>query len=492
VIVQRAVNWADDRLRFSALARTGLNKVFPDHWSFMLGEIALYAFVFLVGSGTFLTFFFDPSESETTYSGHYGPLDGDRVSSAYASAIHLSYDVRLGLVLRQAHHWAALVFIGAMLVHLCRIFFTGAFRRPREINWLVGVTMLVLGIVNGFVGYSMPDDLLSGTGLRIANAILLSLPVVGPWVSFLVFGGEFPGDQILHRLYITHVLIVPALLAALITVHLIVIVRQKHSQFPGPGRTEHNVVGSRMWPAYAAKSVALLFAVSAVCLLLGGVAQINPIWLYGPFEPGSATSPAQPDWYIGWVDGALRLYPPWEPDIFGYRLPNVFVPGVVMPAVSFLALYAWPWVDKLLTRDAAPHQVLQRPRDAPLRLAVGGTALTFYTLLLLTFSNDVIARFLHIPVSVLLYALRGVDLVVPLVVGAVAFVLARALKLSDAPGLTSLAWHDVVAGARRRPRPERERQPQPEPESGARRDEAPEPVRVEVPAHAPVEAGPVP
>jgi len=496
VITRWVVRRLDDRLKFSPLARTGLNKIFPDHWSFMMGEIALYAFMYLVASGIFLTFFFESSTRETTYTGTYPPLTGSEVSAAYASSVRLSWDVQFGLVARQSHHWAALVFVGAIVVHLCRIFFTGAFRRPREINWLVGVTLLVLAIVNGFVGYSLPDDLLSGTGLRVANAIILSIPVIGTWLDFIVFGGGFPGQQIVPRLYVAHILLIPGLIIALITVHMVILIRQKHSQFPGPGRTDTNVVGSRLWPAYAVRSLGLLAAVFAACLLLGGLVQINPIWQWGPFEPGAVVAPAQPDWYIGWVDGALRLWPPWEPDIFGYRLPTVFVPGVVFPLVTFGVLYLWPWLERLFTKDRRGHQVLERPRDRPVRVGLGVAALVFNFVLLLAWSEDVISRYTQIPVYHLIYAFRIAAFAAPLLGGAIAFVLARALRDSEADGVLSLTHSDIGAALRRR-RPEGEQEP--EEEEGEREEPTPAPeepgtedVERPVEDHVPVEAGPVP
>jgi ubiquinol-cytochrome c reductase cytochrome b subunit len=467
----------DDRLGFSPVGRSALNKIFPDHWSFMMGEIALYAFTYLVLSGVFLTLFFDASTAETVYAGSYDALHGSRVSAAYASTVELSHDVRFGLVVRQSHHWAALLFIGAIVVHLCRIFFTGAFRRPRGINWVVGVTLLLLAIVNGFAGYSLPDDLLSGTGLRVANGVLLSIPVIGSWLAFLVWGGEFPADAMIPRLYVVHILIVPALIATLIAVHMAILVRQKHTQFPGPGRTDTNVVGSRLWPGYAVRSLGLLFAVFATALLLGGLVQINPVWYWGPFVPGAATAPAQPDWYVGWVDGALRLFPPWEPVLFGYRLPSLFLPAVVLPGLTFLILYLWPWLERLVTRDSREHQVLERPRDRPLRLGIGVAALTFYGLLLLAFGLDIVSQFTGIPVFVLVYLFRIGVLVVPLLTGLIAFVLARALRDSGAADLLALRRSDVTGVLRRRARSRAAPAP---PAPG----DQPDPVRVE--------AGPVP
>src|SRR3954447_5941276 len=310
-MIKRLSRWFDDRITVSKFGRSALNKVFPDHWSFMLGEIALYAFLVLVLTGIFLTFFFEPSLKQVTYTGSYGPLHGIEMSAAYASVVNLSFDVRAGLVMRQTHHWAALVFIASIVAHLCRIFFTGAFRRPHEINWIIGVTMLLLAIANGVTGYSLPDDLLSGTGLRIMYSIVLSIPVVGTWLAFLVFGGEFPSGSIVSRLFVIHIFIVPVALFGLLGAHLAILWRQKHTQFAGRKRAERNVVGSRFWPKYAIKSVGLFAIIAGVLAGLGGLAQINPVWLYGPFDPAAVSTAAQPDWYVGWLEGALRLAPPW-------------------------------------------------------------------------------------------------------------------------------------------------------------------------------------
>ena len=449
MITRRLLRALDDRLRFASAARSGLAKIFPDHWSFMLGEIAMYSFVVLILTGIYITFFFQPSLTETVYQGRYAPLAGTEVSAAYASTVRLSWDVRMGLVMRQAHHWAALIFLAAIVVHLARIFFTGAFRRPRELNWLVGLTMLLLGIFNGFSGYSLPDDLLSGVGLRIGYGVVLSIPVVGSWIAFLLFAGEFPAESIIHRLYVLHILVVPAVIAILLSAHIFILVRQKHSQFPGPGRTEHNVVGSKLWPTYALRSLGLLCAVLAVVFALGGLAQINPIWLYGPFDPAAVTAPAQPDWYVGWLEGALRVWPSWELRAGAHTVPNPFVPAVALPAVTFLLLYAWPFLEQWATRDLGMHQILDRPRDHPVRLALGLGAGTFYGLLLAAASNDLIARQTHWPVGAVTWAFRIGLVPVPLLVTAVALVVARALRRSGAPGVLSLSWSQVLQATRR-------------------------------------------
>jgi ubiquinol-cytochrome c reductase cytochrome b subunit len=431
-VIGRLGRWIDDRLGATNFTRTALNKVFPDHWSFMLGEVAMYCFVVLVATGVFLTFFFNPSSKEVVYDGSYVPLQGVRMSEAYRSTVELSFDVRAGLVMRQIHHWAALLFVAAIVTHLCRVFFTGAFRRPREVNWIVGVTLLLLTIANGFTGYSMPDDLLSGTGLRIAYSIALSIPVAGTWLTFLVFGGEFPADQIINRLFVIHILLVPVLIATLLGIHLAILWRQKHTQFGGKGKTEHNVVGSYLWPTYAAKSVGLFAAVFAVLAALGGLAQINPIWQYGPFEPAAVTTAAQPDWYVGWLEGALRVFPPWEVRAWGHTIANPFFPGVLLPGLTFGALYAWPFLEARVTGDRGAHELLDRPRDRPVRTAIGVGVLAFYVVLLLAGGQDIVAERLRISITSVLHAFQIGLLVVPLAAALLAYKLAKDLRDSDA------------------------------------------------------------
>jgi quinol---cytochrome-c reductase cytochrome b subunit len=433
VIVRKVVGFLDDRLGASRFARSVLNKVFPDHWSFMLGEVALYCFVVLLGTGTFLAFFFKPSSELVRYAGSYPPLRGVGVSEAFRSVLNLSFDVRAGMVMRQTHHWAAVVFIAAIVAHLARVFFTGAFRRPREINWMVGLTLMILAIFNGFTGYSLPDDLLSGTGLRIAYSIALSIPLVGTWVAFLLFGGEFPANDILSRLFVIHVMLIPGLIVALLGLHMAVLWRQKHTQFAGPGRTETNVVGSRLWPSYAAKSLGLFLAVAAVLAALGGLAQINPVWLYGPFRPSAVSSPAQPDWYLGWMEGALRLFPPIEIRAFGYTIANPFFPAVVFPGITFTMLYLWPFIEQLVSRDRARHELLDRPRDRPTRTALGVGTLTFYAVLMLAGANDVLARRLGVPVDQVSNGLRVLLFVLPVI----AMVLTRQVARSLAAAVPS-------------------------------------------------------
>ncbi|WP_406456633.1 ubiquinol-cytochrome c reductase cytochrome b subunit [Streptomyces sp. NBC_01622] len=400
-----------------------LRKAFPDHWSFLLGELALYNLLVLVLTGVWLTLFFKPEMREVTYGGGYVPLRGVRVSEAFDSTLHISFDIRGGLLVRQMHHWAALVFVGAIGVHLLRIFFTGAFRRPREVNWLIGVTLFTLALAEGFAGYSLPDDLLSGTGLRIAQGIMLSIPVVGTYVSMFAFGGEFPGHDMISRLYGLHILVLPGALIALVTVHLILVVYLKHTQWRGPGKTNRNAVGKPFFPQFIASSGGLSLMVFGVLALLGGIAQINPVWVYGPYRPDQVSTGSQPDWYVGFLEGALRLVPPWETNIAGHTIMwNVLLPAVVLPLLLFLVLYLYPFVEQRVTGEWDQEQHLcDRPRERPVRTGLGVAGIIFFGVLLLAGGNDVVAQTFRISVNALTWILRIALVVAPVV----AFVVTR-------------------------------------------------------------------
>ncbi len=439
--------WVDDRLGSSNFVRRSLNKVFPDHWSFMLGEIALYTFVILLLSGTYLSFFYTPSLTEVVYDGSYIPLKGVTMSQAYASTLDISFDVRGGLIMRQIHHWSALLFMASIVVHLMRVYFTGAFRKPREINWIIGVTLLVLGIAEGFAGYSLPDDLLSGTGLRIAYGIALSIPVVGTWVAFLVFGGEYPGVAILDRLYSAHILLLPGIILGLITFHMMMIWYQKHTQFAGPGRTETNVVGSRLFPSYAAKAGGFFFLVFAVIAALAGLAQINPVWLYGPYDASQVSAGSQPDWYVGFLDGSTRLMPNWEIAGFGYTVSlNVMIPTVVLPGILFTLLALYPFLEARFTGDREYHNLLDRPRDVPVRTAIGTMSIAFYVVLMIAGGNDVIASVFHLSINTISRVLQVALFVVPPIVYFATKRICLALQRSD----DELVHHGIESGTIRR------------------------------------------
>ena len=411
-----AATWADDRLGLATAGKKQLRKVFPDHWSFMLGEIALWSFVVLLLTGTFLTLWFRPSMAEVVYMGSYDQFRGLHMSEAYASSLDISFDVRGGLLMRQMHHWSAMLFIAAMMVHMMRVYFTGAFRKPRELNWVIGALLLLLGTLEGFTGYSLPDDLLSGTGVRAADGFLKSQPVVGTYMSFFLFGGEFPGDSIIPRLYTVHVLLIPGVLLALIAAHMLLLVYHKHTQWPGPGRTEQNVVGYPLLPVYAAKAGGFFFIVFGVTAAMGALLAINPVWKYGPYDPSKVTAGSQPDWYMGWPDGALRIMPGWESNLGPFTLSwNVLLPIIVLPVLMFTIVLLLPFIEAWITGDKRDHHLLQRPRNAPTRTAIFVALMTFYGLMWAAGGNDILATQLHLSINQITYFMRAAVFVGPVI-----------------------------------------------------------------------------
>ncbi|MGL4340548.1 MAG: cytochrome bc1 complex cytochrome b subunit [Rhodoglobus sp.] len=395
-----AANYIDERTSISGLVKEVGRKIFPDHWSFMLGEVALYSFVVILLSGTFLTFFFQASMVEVEYDGSYIPLKGIEMSAAMSSTLDLSFDIRGGLLMRQVHHWAALLFVASIGLHMLRIFFTGAFRKPREINWLIGFVLFILAMAEGFTGYSLPDDLLSGNGLRIIDGMVKGIPFIGTWISYLLFGGEFPGTDIVGRLYVLHILLLPAILVAAIGVHMLLLIINKHTQFAGPGRTNDNVVGVPIMPVFAAKAGGFFFIIFGVIMLIASLFQINPVWTYGPYDPSPVSAGTQPDWYIGFADGALRLIPPgWEVEILGATLSlNIVIPLLILPL--FLAAVAfYPFIEAWITGDKREHHIADRPRNAPTRTAIGAAGVTFYAILWTAASSDLIATHFRLTIE---------------------------------------------------------------------------------------------
>jgi ubiquinol-cytochrome c reductase cytochrome b subunit len=400
-------DYLDQRTGIGGAVKEFARKIFPDHWSFLLGEIALYSFVVLLISGTFLTMFFVPSMTEVHYEGPWAAMNGVQMSEAFASTLRLSFEVRGGLLMRQIHHWAALIFMASIVTHMMRVFFTGAFRKPRELNWLVGFTLMILGLLAGFSGYSLPDDVLSGNGLRIADGVARAIPIAGTYLSFGLFGGEFPGTELIPRLFTVHILLIPAVILALIALHLLFVVLHKHTQYPGSGRTDKNVVGYPLFPVYVAKAGGFFFVVFAVIALMAATMTINPVWNYGPFDPGVVSAGAQPDWYMLFLEGGLRLMPGWEFVIGEYTVSmNILVPGVIIPGILFTALALWPFIEAFATGDDREHHVLDRPRNAPFRTAFGVAFLTAFMVLVLAGSNDLIATHFHLSINDITWTFR--------------------------------------------------------------------------------------
>ncbi|OSQ02993.1 cytochrome b [Corynebacterium diphtheriae] len=423
-------NNIDSRYTAASGIRRQINKVFPTHWSFMLGEIALYSFIILLLTGVYLTLFFDPSITKVIYDGAYLPLNGVEMSRAYETALNLSFEVRGGLFIRQMHHWAALTFMVSMTVHMLRIFFTGAFRRPREANWIIGCVLLFLGMAEGFMGYSLPDDLLSGVGLRIMSAIILALPIIGTWLHWLIFGGDFPSDLMLDRFYIAHVLIIPGIILGLIAAHLALVWYQKHTQFPGAGRTENNVVGVRILPVFILETSSFGLVTFGVLALLAGLTSINAIWNLGPYNPSQVSAGSQPDIYMLWTDGAARVMPAWELYIGNYTIPGAFWVALLCGVLVGL-LVGYPFIEKKITGDDAHHNLLQRPRDVPVRTSLGVMAIVFYFLLTLSGGNDLFAYHFEVSLNAMTWVGRIGLIVLPPLVYFITYRICLGLQRSD-------------------------------------------------------------
>ncbi|MGF3053911.1 cytochrome b [Microbacterium sp. YY-03] len=436
-------NYLDERTSLSGFVKALGRKIFPDHWSFMLGEIALWSFVVVFLSGTFLTFFFDASMVETHYTGAYAPMVGIPMSAAMESTLYISFDLRGGLLVRQIHHWAALVFVAGIGVHMLRVFFTGAFRKPRELNWVIGFVLFILAMAEGFTGYSLPDDLLSGNGLRIIDGMIKGFPVIGTWTSFLLFGGEFPGTEIVGRLYTLHILILPLLVIALIGLHLVLMIVNKHTQFAGPGRSNDNVVGYPMMPVYMSKMGGFLFITFGVIVLIASLFQINPVWNYGPYDPSPVSAGTQPDWYIGFADGMLRLAPPnWDVVIFNHTLSlGILIPVAIIGVFILLVLF-YPFIEAWITGDKREHHIAQRPRQAATRTAIGAAGVTMYAVMWAAASSDLMATHFSLTMEGVIHALQALLFLGPILAYFITKRIAIALQKKD----REIALHGYESG----------------------------------------------
>ncbi len=436
-------SWLDDRFHGARGMRVFMRKVFPDHWSFMLGEIALWSFVILLLTGTFLSLFFVPSTNDVIYHGSYIKLDGIRMSEAYQSTLNISFDVRGGLLMRQIHHWAADLFMASLTIHMLRVFFTGAYRKPREVNWLIGIGLFTLGLLEGLFGYSLPDDQLSGAGLRIFEGALQGIPIVGTYLAFFLFGGPFPGNSIVPRMYIIHVLLIPGVILALITAHLFIMVHQKHTQMPAKGNTERNVTGQPFFPYFMAKGGVWFFFIFAALAFLATFAQINPIWLYGPYTPVAISSASQPDFYMGILEGALRMMPAWEYSRLGHTLSlGVLIPFALPLTIILGGAAFWPFFEQWATGDKSWHNINDRPRNAPVRTGIGMATVVFYGVLWAEGANDVIADKLQIP----LYTITWIARILIFVGPAVAFIATRRICLGLQRKDAELLEHGLETG----------------------------------------------
>jgi ubiquinol-cytochrome c reductase cytochrome b subunit len=415
----------EERLAFRALTRRMLDRLFPTHWSFLLGEVTLFSFVGLVASGVYLALFYRPATAPVVWHGRYAPLAGQTLPDAFASVVELSTSVRFGLVARRFHHFAAHFFVGSLLLHAARVYFTGAFRRPRELTWLIGLTMLALALVNGFTGYSLPFDMRAGTAMRMMVTTMESIPWMGAWLATLVIGAPFPGGSLLSRLYIAHVFIGPALITVLIGVHVALIVRVTHTNYPARGSSNQLEVGGRLWPYQTAHTTTLAFLVFGALAFLSAFFPVEAAQVYGPFQSLSSYEPLSPDWFLMWIEGAYRLFPGWADFRFaGAHFTNPFYGAILLPVLVLGCCALYPWIDRRVyggpTQD---EHILQRWTDRPFRTAFGAGGLSFLVLLSCAAINDRMASAWSLDIWQVNLIWSVITLVVPCLVWA-AFLIA--------------------------------------------------------------------
>jgi ubiquinol-cytochrome c reductase cytochrome b subunit len=432
--LREPVRFIDQRTAAAPLIKKVLRYAFPDHWSFLLGEVALYTFILLIATGIYLALFYTDSTAKTIYHGPYLPLDGQQMSAAYKSVLDISFVYKAGLLIRQTHHWAADVFVASITMHLFRVFFTGAFRKPRELTWAIGLIMLFVSLLEGYLGYSLGDDLLSGMGLAIGYGVALSIPLIGGPLALLIWGASFPGKGLFFsRMYITHVFLIPVLLAVLIAIHLGLVAARHHTQFKESRRhTNKRLIGIPTFPGQAPRSLALMFGTFAILFLLGGLIQINPVWQWGPDHVYLGENGAQPDWYLGWLIGALRLMPSFDL-VIGHItvVPNPFWGGALFPLAVLIILLAYPAVERRLTRDYGYHNLAQRPRDAPNRTAFGMAFLSFVFLVFAFGAADRLFVLFGLSYDLQLYVFRIALVVVPPVLFVITRRICRNLQQAD-------------------------------------------------------------
>ncbi|WP_374947483.1 cytochrome bc complex cytochrome b subunit [Agreia sp.] len=411
----------------------------PVRWSNLFGVVALASIVVLLVTGVILMFAYAPSSDPIVYSGSYAPLHGVEVSKAFDSVLRLTVELPGGLLLRQLHHWAALLLPAAIIMQLLVNFFTGAFRRPRRGSWVLLFLIFIMSMAAGWSGYALPDDMLSGSGLRIVHGIVLGIPVVGTWIATLLFGGEFPG-RIVENLYVVHV-IVPVALVGLLAVRGWLSLRHKSPQFAGPGRSQRTIVGVPMLPNAAIRAGGFMVLVTGVLVFIAANVTISPT--VAPSDPGNASAGSQPDWYTGFLDGALRLVPPgWELELLGRTWTFAVLAPLTVIGVYMVLIAVYPFIEGWITRDRSEHHLLDRPRNTPTRTAVGVAGMTFYAVLWATASADVTAMLFSLTLESIIHAMQIALLVGPVV----AFGLTREICLALQKRDHEVALHGFETG----------------------------------------------
>ncbi|MEF8822179.1 MAG: cytochrome bc complex cytochrome b subunit [Halovenus sp.] len=433
--LRRLYGWFDDRLDLEG-GRSILGKAFPAEDSFLLGEVALFCFVLLVLSGMFLGFFYEPSISNVEYEGSVAEYQGEEMPESYVSVLNITYDVPFGMLLRRMHHWAAHLMVASMALHMLRVFFTGAYRNPRELNWVVGTALAGATMFAAYTGYALPFDEFASTAVGIGYNVALSIPIIGETVANIAFGGSFPSSATIPRFYFLHILVLPLVIAGLIGVHMAILVRQKHTEAQrdedvmpagptraavdrrtavegdsasggtaadggspsdsgtaadggavahGGGATKSRsrqvdrdddsvVVGLPAFPNQVAVSAVVFFLTLATLSLLAGFLPVHNIAEYGPNDPASTPSLIMPDWFLMWGYGFLKLIPSWMSfDLLGIHFSAEFIGGLLLPGIIFGVVALWPFIDY----DEKPVHFTADPLERPFQTAVGVAAVLF-------------------------------------------------------------------------------------------------------------------
>ena len=431
--LRAAYGWLDERFDLSATTHV-LGKAFPAEDSFLLGEVALFCFLLLVLTGVFLGFFFEPSTSQVEYQGSVVAYQNEEVPESFASVLHITYDVPYGMFLRRMHHWAAHLFVASIALHMLRVFFTGAYRNPREPNWVVGTVLMGLAVFAAYTGYALPFDEFASTATGIGYNVARSVPVFGEVLSRIFFGGEFPSSATIPRLYFFHVFLIPTLIGVLIAVHMAILVRQKHTEAPretdvGGERSvdrddDSVVIGLPAVPNQAAVSAVVFFLTLAVLSLLAGFLPVHNVAEYGPNNPAGTPALIMPDWFFMWMFGFLKLIPSW----LSFTIPGThvhigteFIGGVILPTILFVVLIGWPFIDA----RREPEHFTADPIERPVQTGVGIGALVFVMVASLAGMNNILADVVGVSTDLvnpflILLAVGG-----PLVGGGITYVVLR-------------------------------------------------------------------
>ncbi|WP_336037256.1 cytochrome b [Halobacterium yunchengense] len=437
--LQRVYDWLDARFDLDD-AQTFLGKAFPAEDSFLLGEVALFCFLVLVLTGVFLGFFFEPSTSDVEYEGSVAQYQGQELPEAFVSVLNITYDVPFGMLLRRMHHWAAHLFVASIGLHMLRVFFQGAYRNPREPNWLVGSGLAGLAMFAAYTGYALPFDEFASTAVGIGYNVAKSVPVVGETLAYVVFGGEFPSSATIPRLYFLHVLVLPLAIAALIAVHMFILVRQKHTEAERGGDVEGRervaadddsvVVGLPAFPNQAAVSAVVFFLTLATLSLLAGFLPVHNVAEYGPNDPASTPDLIMPDWFLMWGYGFLKLIPSWMSfDLFGVHVSSEFVGGLVLPGLVFAGVFLWPFVDY----EEEPTHFAASPLARPWQTAVGVAAVVFIMLASIAGMDVIVADVLGTSTAALKPYFIGLLAVGPVLAGGITYAALTGLGDDDEP-----------------------------------------------------------